>query len=197
MAKLPRLPAYRAIPRGAIKIDLPNTFQIQPYTCGPAALMAIFAYYGVGPEEEWELEEDVMRIDRSGTDPVHLIRAVTRYRLKYQQFKDMTIDQLVACLDQRRPVMIMLQAWEDDRTSYLNYWKAGHWIIAIGYDRHRIYFEDPSIYRNRGFIARRELGPRWHDVVGTEETHTDHYGIAIWKPNVRRSVFPERARRIQ
>jgi hypothetical protein len=51
MAHLPRLPAYRSIPRGAIRIDLPNTFQLKPYTCGPAALMAVFAFYGSDPRK--------------------------------------------------------------------------------------------------------------------------------------------------
>jgi predicted double-glycine peptidase len=197
-----RLPAYRSIPRGAIKIDLPNTFQIEGHTCGPSALMAIFAYYGVGPEEEWDLAT-LMRIDDTGSDPKHLIRAVRKYRLKCQEFQPMTTDQVVACLDRGRPVMIMLQAWARGRSfradprAYRNHWTDGHWIVAIGYDRERLYFEDPAIYRARGYIRRAELDLRWHDVVGTKESRSDHYGIAIWKPGVRRSVFGERARRIR
>jgi uncharacterized protein YvpB len=137
-----------------------------------------------------------MRIDPSGTDPKHLIRAATKYGMEYQEFNPMTIEQVVSCLDRRRPVMIMLQAW-GYRRSYRHRWKDGHWIIAIGYDDDRLYFEDPSIYRGRGFLTRAELGPRWHDVVGKKERRVDHYGIAIWKPNFQGSAFPGRARRIQ
>jgi predicted double-glycine peptidase len=186
--------AYVNIPPSAIKIDLPNTFQLEDYTCGPAALMAIFAYYGVGPEEEWELEEH-MGIDEEGSDPKHILRAVKRYGLAHREFSPMTVGELVTCLDDKHPVMIMLQAW-GDRRSYDRWWVDGHWIVAIGYDRRRIYFEDPAIYRGRGYLDRAELERRWHDVEGPGNTPTEHYGIAIWKPGVEVSRFPERARRI-
>lgn len=189
-----RPPPYRAIPRHAIKIDLPNTFQLQDYTCGPAALMAIFAYYGVGPVEEWDLEK-AMRITKAGTDPVHLVRAAKLYRMRYREFRGMRIADVVRSLDARRPVLIMLQAW-GERRSYANWWKDGHWIIAIGYDADVIYFEDPSLYGSRGYIRRVELDRRWHDVEGSKNMETDHYGIAIWKPGVRRSHFHVRAQRI-
>ncbi len=187
---------YAAIPAGAIKVELPNMVQLESYTCGPAALLAIFAYYGVGPEEESELERAI-GITPEGSDPDHLVQAARACGLRCEEFRPMTIAQLTACLDDRRPVLLMLQAWGDPAPpSYAGCWTDGHWIVAIGYDDSRVYFEDPSMYRTRGFLTYEELDARWHDVEGSN-IRTEHYGVAIWKPDHADSVFPRRARRIE
>ncbi|MEO8704644.1 MAG: cysteine peptidase family C39 domain-containing protein, partial [Kofleriaceae bacterium] len=168
-----RMTRYETIPRTAIKIDLPNTCQREDHTCGPAALMAICAYFGVGPDDEARCATD-MRIDRDGSDPEHLVRAAKKYGLSHREYRGMTLDQLADCLDQRRPVMLTLQAWGE-----------GHWVVAIGYDHRRIYFEDPYLDRGRGFIDRSELVRRWHDVEGPKSTELRSYGLALWKPRPR------------
>lgn len=70
---------YRPIPGDAIKVDLPNGCQQETWTCGPAALLSICSHYGVGPEEEWEVAED-MGIDEEGSDPIHFERAAKKRR---------------------------------------------------------------------------------------------------------------------
>jgi predicted double-glycine peptidase len=192
---MPKRVQYRTIPAGAIKIDLPNTFQLEGYTCGPAALMAIFAYYGVGPEEEWDLET-TMKIDKTGSDPAHIIRAVKRYGLAFEESRPMRVARLCELLDRGRPVMIMVQAW-GERDSYAKRWSDGHWIVAIGHDREGVYFEDPALYRTRGFLSFEELETRWHDIEGPQRRKVEHYGIAIWDPKVVGSAYRDRARRIE
>jgi predicted double-glycine peptidase len=189
----PRLSTnYRAIPDGAIKIDLPNTFQLHGYTCGAAALLSICSYYGVGPEEEWDVADD-MNMTKAGTDPADVIAALVKYGLCFREFRPMTKGQIRRCLDLRRPVMIMLQAW-GDRASYRDAWHDGHWVIAIGYDDRGFYFEDPSISGARGFLSSHELDERWHDIEGVHQVQTPRYGIAIWKPGIARSAFDRLAR---
>ncbi len=187
---------YVDIPPGAIKIDLPNTAQLEDYTCGPAALLAIFTYYGVGPEQEDELAQ-VMGISTEGSDPVHLVTAARRFGLTCEEFRPMTIAQLERCLDARRPVLIMLQAWGSEPSPYRVRWDDGHWIVAIGYAGGRVYFEDPLIYSTRGYLTYEELDLRWHDLEGADNVRVEHYGVAIWKPDVTESVFAGRARRIE
>jgi predicted double-glycine peptidase len=188
--------ADRDIPPGAIKIELPNTVQLTPYTCGPAALLAIFAYYGVGPEDEAELVAE-LGIDEAGSDPAHLVAAARRHGLHYEEFRPMTVAQLTACLDEGRPVLLMLQAWADPVPPSYAGWTDGHWVVAIGHDAEHVYFEDPSLYRSRGYLRHDELDRRWHDVEGPDDTPTEHYGVALWKPAARSSAFDRRARRIE
>jgi len=188
------MPEYVSIPPGAIKIDLPNTTQLEDYNCGPAALLAICAYYDVGPEHEADAQAD-MKSGESGSDPEHIIRAAERYGLTCEPWRAMTNAQLTACLDQRHPVMVMLQAWGEPRPPGYAGYSDGHWIVAIGYDDSGVYFEDPSIYRRRGFLTYDELSKRWHDLEGDDNHPTERYGLAIWKAGFTR--YSDRARRIE
>lgn len=194
------------IPRGAIKIALPDTTQIEEYSCGASCLQSISKYYGVGPDDEWDFVDDLKKVGmdkRVGSHP-YQIRAVARkYGLRCEGHKKMTTAELLYYLRMKRPVMLMIQAWgvgededEDYRISYDKWWKDGHWVIAIGFDKKGIYFEDPSLQAVRGYLSFEELDARWRD-TGPYGKHYDHYGVAIWKPGWRGpSVYYTRAEHI-
>ncbi len=183
----------RKIPRGAIRIDLPNVVQLSDHTCGPAALLAICAYYGVGPDDEDAIAAD-MKATADGTDPYQIVDAAQRYGLRVKEYRVMSNKRLRRCLDKRRPVVLMLQAWGDPPpASYEADWDDGHWVVAIGYDDDGVYCEDPSLPAARGFVTWDELRKRWHDVEGPANDHTERYGVAIWKRGVKRSQFATRA----
>jgi uncharacterized protein len=188
---------YRRIPPGAIKVEVPAVSQLEDYTCGPAALLAVCGYFGVGPASERELEQ-VMGIDRTGSDPEHLVRAARRYGLRIEEWPcDMPRSALEGCLRKGRPVIIMLQAWAEPRPrSYRRVWRHGHWVVAIGFDDDGVYFEDPALPRARGFLSFAELDERWHDVAPPGRTRVHRYGVAMWRPGVRQSMVERRARRI-
>jgi len=117
---------YRRIPKGAIKIDLPNTTQVEDWTCGPSALLAICAFYGVGPEWEYQVAKK-MKETKAGTDPVQIVRAARCYGLQVQQFRGMGEHDLLDALRKRRPVMLMIQAWPDGHRKYFrDDWRDGH-----------------------------------------------------------------------
>lgn len=169
-----------------IKINLPDFYQETGYSCGAAALLSILKYYTDGPINEkllrWELGTK-----KSGTDPYQIIKVVKKYGLKHKEFRKMTISVLKKCIDMKRPVMIMLQAYGKVKNymDYMNDYDDGHWIIATGYDQANIYFEDPSLFKTKGYIKIKELDARWHDIESYSakdkiEHHSDHYGLAIW-----------------
>jgi len=177
----------RAIPRGAIKIDLPTVAQARGYTCGPSALMAVCAYFGVAGELE---HEDDFRaatgVGRAGADPHQLVvPARARFGLEVEEHAPMSDAVLRRHLDRRHPVLIMLQAWGE-----------GHWVVAIGHDRAGVYVEDPVLHLRRGFLDWAALDRRWHD-VGYRGVRVRRYGAAIWKPGVRRSAAGTHARRLE
>jgi predicted double-glycine peptidase len=166
----------------AAMIELPTVVQATGYTCGAAALLAICRHYGVGPRSERAVVRD-MRFGKLGSDPRHVIRAVVRYGLCHEAYRPMTIAQLRACLDLRRPVMVMLQAWaEPPPASYAARWSDGHWVVAIGHDPAGVYFADPSLAGARGYLTDAELDERWHDLEGRANHRVEHYGLAIWRP---------------
>lgn len=188
---------YKSIPAGAIKVQVPDTRQIEDFTCGASALQAVCGYFGVGPDEEEDYVKD-MEMKSDGSDPEHLIRAAKKYKLKYLEIQPMNIKQLKGFLKKRLPVIIMIQAWSDK--SIVNYavdWKDGHWVVAIGYDKEGVYFEDPSLAAKRGFINYKDLEIRWHDIVGKKNIRTDHYGLILWKAGQMKSAYSTLARLIE
>ena len=104
--------------------------------------------------------------------------------------------ELVQCLDEGKPVILMLQAWADRKQSYAKQWNEGHYVVAIGYDDEAFYVEDPSLHGNRGFILRKDLDARWHDVEGRKNVHTERLGIAIWSDARTDLNYRAAARRI-
>lgn len=185
---------YRRIDPRAIKVDLPNTFQQRDYTCGAAALLAICAYWGVGPEDEATVVRD-LRIDRRiGTHPFQLARLARRYGLRVREHQPMRTDTLIDYLDGGTPVLVMIQAW-GGAGSYRGVWKHGHWVVAIGHDDAGVYFEDPSIEAARGFLTYAALDERWHD-VGPHGVHVERYGMALWRSRGRAAGYATRARAI-
>ena len=166
-------------------IELPNTVQATGHTCGAAALLSICSYYGCGPDDEATVVAD-MGFGEDGSDPAHVLRAVTRYGLHYREYRPMTDRQLARCLDRGRPVLLMLQAWPDEPplTGFANVWDSGHWVVAIGYDARGVCFADPSLERARGFLTHDALAERWHDVEGEDAHHVHRYGVAIWRQRI-------------
>lgn len=187
---------FRTIPAGAIKVELPNVVQRRDYTCGPAAMLAVAAYYGVGPEDEDDVEA-AMGIGVDGSDPPHLVAVARRWGLRVEEHVGMTTAALRAALDRRRPVVMMLQAWGWPRPrSYRARWRHGHWVVAIGHDRGGVYLEDPSLHAARGWLSDDDLDERWHD-WGVDRARVHRYGLVVWRPGRVRSAYARRARRLE
>jgi uncharacterized protein len=192
---------YRRITPDAIRIPVPDTSQQKDYSCGASSLQAVCHYYGVGKEDEWEYVEDLKMDKRIGSHPFQITRVARKYGLKVVERQPMSIAELRKVLRQRKPVLMMIQAWGEEentpgyRKSYKDIWEDGHWVVAIGYDREGIFFEDPSLQAVRGYLTDEELEERWHD-VGPHQRHVDHYGMVLWKPGFGTSVYSSRAERI-
>jgi len=161
-----------------IKIQLPDTNQIEDYTCGGIALQAILEFYGAGRFTEKQMIDE-LHMSEDGTDPYQLIEVIEKYKLCYLEYRPMTSNQLVDFLNKKKPVMIMLQAW-GYLPYYKNVWEHGHWVIAIGYDSKGFYFEDPSSSKKRGYLLFQDLEERWHDIEGEDEHNVEHYGLVVW-----------------
>jgi predicted double-glycine peptidase len=173
------------IPRGAVRIPVPDTRQQTDWTCGAASVRAICGYFGCGASTERQYRRD-MSIPPAGADPEHLMWGLLRYGLDFRAYHPMTVDQLKVSVRRGRPVLLMLQAWGEDkrtkeyRKSYERIWQDGHWVVAIGYDSNGVYFEDPSIKGSRGFLAYAALQERWHD-WGPRYEQVYYFGISVWQ----------------
>lgn len=142
-------------------LEFPNLRQAFDFDCGAVAVQSVLAYYGVDINEE-------KIIKMSGTNKKHgtlvqgILKTLKRLGLKTKAGK-LTIDELKKYLDKCIPVILLVQAWPSKKNVDLKKsWKYGHYVVAIGYDKHKIYFADPlSIVRT--YLTYDELFERWHD----------------------------------
>jgi len=196
---------HHEIPRGAIKVPLPDVRQGDNYSCGVAALMSILAYYGVGPEDYGVLKKKLGTTTRDGTNFRRMVKFAGLQGLQAEARPEMKVEQLERCLDRGRPVICSIQAYDEDekrspvarRTLYREKDENGHYVVAIGYDRDNLYFMDPSLDGRRGYLPKGEFEERWHDNEGTEKKPhlLRHLGLVIWKEGGK-SACDHRARKI-
>ena len=96
----------------------------------------------------------------------------------------MAEQDLEADLDRGVPVLLAIPAWADEPPADAAGWAArtedGHYVVAVGYDAARFYFEDPAMF-GVGYIGRAELEARWHD-FDEFGTRLEHFGIAFTRP---------------
>ena len=55
----------------------------------------------------------------------------------------MSISEIQKYIDEKKPVIVLIQAWSNYPTNYHKNFKYGHYVIAIGYDENYLYFKDP------------------------------------------------------
>lgn len=184
--ELTESPQPKRIPRDAVKINLPKVEQTKPYSCGAAVLRAVCDYFGVGPDDESGFI-NLLKTNSNGTMPSDIVRVARGLGLHAFMRQHMTIDSLKSRLEKRIPVICAVQAWGDP-DNYDEEWN-GHYVVAIGYDDERIYFEDPIMDRHRGFLTYQQFLDRWHD-TDREGNKCVRLGISVW-----RTAPPEKPQR--
>jgi predicted double-glycine peptidase len=192
-------PRYRRHPVDAIRVPVPDITHLMDSSSGLSALMTVCRYYGVGPEDHVALAAE-LSLDQRWPDPERVVAAAVRYGLRACSRCPMSRAELEEHLDQRKPVLMLVQAWgmtEDEapRTSYENVWEDDHYLVAIGYDPDGVYFEDPSLQGMRGYLSWDDLEQRWH-APGPNGTELHRFGSAIWMPLAGPAAYMSRARMI-
>jgi predicted double-glycine peptidase len=158
MKKRARPRRYKPITKGAIKIPLPDVTQVTGYSCGASSLEAICKYFGAGPDNEWDFTDAIHYDHRIGAGPEQIMAAARDFGLKCKPFPNMSNEELMRQIDKKRPVMIMIQAWGEEKVDgksrwirdYRHVWQKGH----------------RAVYRN-GRMIKAALKGRyivdWHD----------------------------------
>lgn len=185
---------WLTIREGKIGIPIKIVRQSHGYDCGAAALRAIAQYFRTGPDDEKEFIKLCDAGKRKGTHPEDIVKAARRLGLHAVLFQGMTVPYLKSCLRRKKPVICAIQAWGDERRYAER--KDGHYVVAIGCDRHSIYFEDPAMKSDhRGFLSFDDFDKRWHDQeFGGKKI--DHLGIVIWKNIEPKKEFAKKAKEI-
>lgn len=157
------------------QLDFPELRQTYEYDCGANALQATLAYYGIEVSEESLLK--LAKTDKKkGTTIAGMLRVLKKYSLKFDS-NSMTIENLKEYINKKIPIIILLQAWNGKSIHYTNYYHSGHWVVAIGYNNKKIFFEDPYAFE-RTFLTNDELNNRWHAKENNKKII--NHGIAVY-----------------
>lgn len=158
-------------------IDFPNLRQTFEYDCGAKTMHAILAYYGINTNEY-----DVLRIARTtpklGTS-LHGILAVAKHFRLSARIEEMSLEKLKKYIDLKMPIILLVQAWPKHTVkNWKKHGADGHYVVAIGYDKNKIYFEDPySILRT--YLTYKELEERWHGWGDSRKVLRYNVGIVV------------------
>jgi predicted double-glycine peptidase len=124
-------------------IPVPMTRQATDYTCGVAALQSILYYYGKEYRED-QLAEKLRADSTRGTQYPKIVEFARSLGFRVDVQTHMTLEDLKKRIDERKPVIVLIQAWPDSPVDWSKDMKDGHYTIALGYDADHIYFMDPS-----------------------------------------------------
>ena len=155
--------------------------QVFNYDCGSCAVVCCLASYDINVREDFVIQ--VAGTSQEGTNTAGIIKVFDYFGLRTRSGK-MTVRDLRHAIDRGFPTIITLQAYGDPK-NYATGYEDGHYVVAIGYSRRRIYFEDPSAYQ-RTFLGDQELLSRWHDIDQDNEK-VINWGCTILKKTTFRT----------
>lgn len=104
----------------------------------------------------------------AGTSPDQIMTGFESYGLVATMRERTTLEELRVNLERKIPTMVVIQAWLKTcpPADWSANWEDGHWVIVIGMDDERVYFEDPALLGSRGWLTQAEFLLRWHDYNG-------------------------------
>jgi predicted double-glycine peptidase len=175
-AQLQQANEWHSAQRVANLIRVPLTYQSYDYSCGVEALQSILYYYG-----EDFLHDEMAKVLKpdpiNGTNYKRMVEFARSLGFQVDVRTFMSLEDLKKLIDDRKPTIVLIQAWPDSPVQWSESWKEGHYAVAIGYDEERIYFMDPSTLGHYTFIPIPEFLDRWHDTDG--QIRLIHFGMVI------------------
>lgn len=163
-------------------IRVPLARQDTDYTCGVTALQSILGYYGIDKRLD-ELSAAAKSNPEAGTRYINIANYAKSQGFAVNIRTNMTLDELKGYIDKRQPVLVVIQAWAESKSSYLsNQNEDGHYVVAIGYDKNNFYFMDPSTLGHYTYIPTEEFVSRWHDYDTEDNVVLVRFGMIMTKP---------------
>jgi predicted double-glycine peptidase len=145
-----------------IEMIYPFKRQVFSYDCGAACMETVLTYFGFDAREDEILK--MAKTDRNGTMIEGLIRVAEKHGLRYKACENMNINDLKKFIDKGHPCITPIQAWcgNSKKKNWEDGWANGHYVVPIGYDEKKLYFEDPASHY-RTYLTHEEMDRRWHD----------------------------------
>jgi ABC-type bacteriocin/lantibiotic exporter with double-glycine peptidase domain len=169
-------------------LNFPSFKQTCEYDCGAKVAEAVLDYYGIDIKEHEIIKLAGTNCKGTSIDGILSILRQNGLDCKYGK---MGISEVKKFIDLGVPVIMIVQAWTvKKKVDWEKDWSDGHYVIAIGYDDNKLYFEDPYVIL-RTFLSFDELNERWHFLDGPNGNHHANMGIAVFGP--QKAYTPKKA----
>mgnify|MGYP001595489356 CR=1 FL=1 len=169
-------------------LDYPLSRQSSAFSCGAAVVQSLLHYYDVKDTREEEIIDAMGTNPKDGTNIKAMVKYLNKNGLKTKETANTKLESVKKWINSGHPIVVSLQAWGEDEEPDYSQNKDSHYVVAIGYSNTSIFFEDPSLLGNRGFLTNEELEQRWHD---EDSTHK-----AIFVYGLRPNYDSKKAKRI-
>jgi ABC-type bacteriocin/lantibiotic exporter with double-glycine peptidase domain len=160
-------------------IDLHIGRQVYDFDCGAQALQTVLAYYGADIRGDELIK--ALGTGEDGTPTTNMIAVGKSRGFKVHAGPGWTLGEVKRFVDERHPVIVLLQAWAD-RYMTLDDWRNdyddGHYAIVIGHAKGVLLFEDPGSFR-RTWLRESEFIARWHDRDSGTSQKLEHWGMVL------------------
>lgn len=134
---------------------VPPIQQSTNFTCGPVALRAVLAHYGVALSEL-----DAARLvgcqPVGGVQMAGVVRGALEAGLWARGLHMRDVDCLAPFIRHGIPVMVIVRSW--------NHANAGHWCVVTGAGGGRVVLMDPNTPGNVRRLTAEEFDERWWHV---------------------------------
>jgi len=147
-----------------IIVPIPDVTQHSNFSCGAAVVHSVCCYFGVGLNHELDYWDFLETESTYGTLPQKIINFIFERGLMVNLEHNMSINYLKSHIRNGSPVILPIQAHGNPKKYHENL--SGHYVVAIGFDSRKIYFEDPMLRNFRGQLKNKDLLLRWHDRAG-------------------------------
>jgi uncharacterized protein YvpB len=103
-------------------------------------------------------------------------KVLKNYGLQYDS-RQMEIKDIKSYIRKKIPIILLVQARSGKPRNYKNDYQDGHRVVAIGYQKDKIFFEDPYTFK-RTFLREKELQERRHSQE--KKVKIFNHGIAVY-----------------
>lgn len=147
-------------------LEIAPVEQETDFSCGAAALLAVLWFFGVGEDlEEDDLYAQLGTTPEDGTNAENIARVAQDYGLRANWRTGVSIDDLRRAVAEGVPVILDLQALEEEPDEPSEHYADGHFVVVVAVDGDAVEYMDPAI-GDYASLSIADLEERWHDVEG-------------------------------